>query len=72
MISICGVILFKGKKSSCALSLGQHQNFDLRKERETLDNCGRCGGGASKPKGSHMCGLLCETTIAKDFRTSKA
>jgi hypothetical protein len=50
--------------------LGNIKIFDLRKERETLDNCGRCGGGASKPRAAHMCGLLCETTIAKDFRTS--
>jgi hypothetical protein len=53
--------------------LGNIKKIDLRKERKTLDNVGRCG--ASKPRASHMCGwVLCETTIARTihaFRTSK-
>jgi hypothetical protein len=54
MISIRGFILFKG--NHCALSLGQHQNFDSRKERKTLDNVGRCG--ASKSRATTCVGAL--------------
>jgi hypothetical protein len=66
MISICGFILFKGNHRASS-SLGQHQNFDLRKERKNnVDNVGRrCG--ASKSRAATCVGALCETTIARTY-----